>query len=107
MDIAGPIFGGVDFIMREAALFAAAGFLLLGLSDLAVDLLWLTHRLRRLGRPVPALAELPRPARPGRLAVFVPAWDEAAVIGEMLRAAVSAWGDGDWRLYVGTYRNDP
>lgn len=107
MDIAGPLFVGADFIMREAALFAATGFLILGLSDLAVDLLWLAHRVRRVGRPVPALEDLPPPARPGRIAVFVPAWDEAAVIGDMLRGAVSAWGDGDWRLYVGTYRNDP
>jgi adsorption protein B len=107
MDIAGPLFGGIDFIMREAALFAAAGFLVLGLSDLAVDLLWLAHRLRRAGAPVSAVADFAPPARPGRLAVFVPAWDEAAVIGEMLRGAASAWGDGDWRIYVGTYRNDP
>ena len=107
MDVAEPLLGGADFIMREAALFAATGFLILGLSDLAVDLLWFAHRVRRLGRPGPTLAELGRPARPGRLAVFVPAWDESAVIGEMLRGAVSAWGDCDWRLYVGTYRNDP
>ncbi len=107
MDSAGPLFGGMDFIMREAALFAATGFLILGLSDLAVDMLWLAHRIRRLGRPMPAAADLPPPVRPGRLAIFVPAWDEAAVIGDMLRGAVSAWPDGDWRLYVGTYRNDP
>lgn len=107
MDVAGPLFGGMDFIMRETALFAATGFLILGLGDLAVDLLWLAQHVRRLGRPAPALADLPPPARPGRLAIFVPAWDEAAVIGDMLRGAVSAWGDGDWRLYVGTYRNDP
>ena len=30
MDIAGPLFGGMDFIMREAAQFAATGFLILG-----------------------------------------------------------------------------
>ncbi|HYW15700.1 MAG TPA: glycosyl transferase family protein [Allosphingosinicella sp.] len=105
--MAEPLLGGLDFIIREAALFAATGFLILGLSDLAVDLLWLAHRARRLGRPAPTLADLAPPARPGRLAIFVPAWDEAAVIGEMLRGAVSAWGDGDWRLYVGTYPNDP
>ena len=107
MGAAGPLFGGVDFIMREAALFAATGFLVLGLSDLAVDLLWIALRLRGLGRGQATVAELPPPARPGRLAVFVPAWDEAAVIGPMLRTAVAAWGDGDWRIYVGTYPNDP
>ncbi len=107
MDFAEPLFGGLDFIMREAALFAATGFLILGLSDLTVDILWLAHRFRGLGGPVPALADLPPPERQGRLAIFVPAWDEASVIGDMLRGAVSAWGDDDWRLYVGTYRNDP
>jgi adsorption protein B len=104
MDVAGPLFGGVDFMMRETALFAATGFLILGLGDLAVDLLWLGHRIRRRTRPAPAAAA---PARPGRLAVFVPAWDEAEVIGDMLRSAISAWGEGDWRIYVGTYPNDP
>lgn len=107
MDIAGPLFGGIEFVMREAALFAATGFLVLGLSDLAVDLLWLAHRLRALGRPALRVADLPPPSRPGRLAVFVPAWDEASVIGDMLRGAASAWAQGDWRLYVGTYCNDP
>jgi adsorption protein B len=107
MDVAGPLFGGVDFIMREAALFAATGFLVLGLSDLAVDLLWLGQRARRGERQAPGIAGLPPPGRPGRLAIFVPAWDEAAVIGDMLRGAADAWPDGDWRLYVGTYGNDP
>jgi adsorption protein B len=107
MDVAGPLSGGVDLIMREAALFAATGFLVIGLSDLAVDLLWLGHRARRGARPAPFVADLPPPTRPGRLAIFVPAWDEAAVIGDMLRGAAAAWPDGDWRLYVGTYGNDP
>jgi adsorption protein B len=107
MDVAGPLFGGLDFIMREAALFAASGFLILGLSDLAVDLVWLGLRARGLGRPLPAVEELPRPERPGRLAIFVPAWDEAVVIADMLRGAVSAWPVDDWRIYVGTYPNDP
>jgi adsorption protein B len=107
MDVAGPLFGGLDFIMREAALFAATGFLILGLSDLAVDLVWLGLRARTLGRPLPAVEAMPSPERPGRLAVFVPAWDEAAVIGDMLRGAVAAWQGGDWRIYVGTYPNDP
>lgn len=92
------------FVMREAALFAACGFLLLGLGDLLVDFLWLGLRLTRRRGPEPAL---PAAARPGRLAVFVPAWDEAAVIGRMLVHAQAMFGDADYRLYVGCYPNDP
>ena len=95
----------VAFVMRELGMFAAAGFLVLGTSDLAVDLLWLRRALRRREEPCSA-AEL-RPARPGRLAVFVPAWDEAAVIGAMLGHAQRAFGAADYRLYVGCYPNDP
>lgn len=102
--------GGFDTVlnagaaaMRETALFAACGFLLLGLGDLLVDLIWLGLRLFR-PRPAPAP---PIAARPGRLAIFVPAWDEAAVIGRMLDHARAAFGDADYRLYVGCYPNDP
>ncbi|HEY0111946.1 MAG TPA: glycosyl transferase family protein [Allosphingosinicella sp.] len=106
MDVVGPLFGGLDFLMREAALFAATGFVILGLSDLAVDLCWLLRRLT--GRTaVTPLHDLPPPRQPGRLAVFVPAWDESAVIAPMLRAAAAAWAEGDWRIYVGVYPNDP
>lgn len=92
-----------SFVMHEAALFAAFGFLVLGLSDLLVDLIWIGLRLTR-GRPNP---DLPAAARPGRLAIFVPAWDEAAVIGDMLTYAQATFGAADYRLYVGCYPNDP
>lgn len=87
--------------MREAMLFAAAGFLLLGTSDLIVDLVWFVTRLtRRRGAVAKASA-------PGRLAIFLPAWDEAAVIGAMLGHARATFGEADYRLYVGCYPNDP
>ncbi|RYY22005.1 MAG: hypothetical protein EOP62_23800, partial [Sphingomonadales bacterium] len=44
---------------------------------------------------------------PGRIAVFIPAWDESAVIGRMLRAALTRFDHQDYILYVGTYPNDP
>ncbi|MCY7281605.1 MAG: glycosyl transferase family protein, partial [Sphingomonas bacterium] len=50
---------------------------------------------------------LPAPAHPGRIAVFIPAWDESAVIADMLRSTLRRWGDGDFRLFVGFYANDP
>jgi len=39
--------------------------------------------------------------------VLVPAWDEAAVIGDMLRATLARFDHDDYRIYVGHYRNDP
>jgi bacteriophage N4 adsorption protein B len=91
-------------LARELSLFAAAGFLLLGASDLAIDCIWIGLRLRRLLRPEPAA--IPPAARPGRLAIFIPAWAEADVIGPMLRHARAGWGEGDYRIYVGCYPND-
>jgi adsorption protein B len=95
----------VEFIVGEATLFSACGFLLLGMSDLAVDLIW--FGLRLAGRGDGAAGEMPSAKRPGRLAIFIPAWDEAAVIGAMLCHAQRTFGDSDYRLYVGCYPNDP
>ena len=36
-----------EIIMREAALFAAFGFLLLGVGDLIIDFIWLGTRFKR------------------------------------------------------------
>lgn len=106
------LFAGLGFVMREAALFAAFGFLVLGASDLLVDLIWLGRTLWRratVNRGVePVSADtLPPPAEPGLIAIFVPAWDEADVIGNMLRHALATLGEGDYRIYVGCYPNDP
>lgn len=98
------LFEGGEFVMREAALFAACGFLLLGLGDVLVDLIWLALRLSGRLRPPPAF---PEAARPGRLAVFIPAWDESAVIASMLAHAQGSFGEADHLIYVGCYPNDP
>jgi adsorption protein B len=91
----------LDRALAELTLFAAVAFLLGGVDDLAVDLAWCRFR-----RPAGSLADLP-PGAAQRLAVFVPAWDEQAVIGAMLRAALSRYDHPDYRLYVGCYPNDP
>lgn len=99
-----------DVVMCETTLFAAIGFLFLGTSDLAVDLIWIARTLKRrliLRRYRPACAgTLPPPASSGRIAVFIPAWDESAVIGAMLAHACAVWR-GDYLIYVGCYPNDP
>jgi adsorption protein B len=111
MDIAGALLQTLDFVMHETALFAAAGFLALGLGDLVVDTVWIGLALARAlarwrgGKPV-TLDTLPPPQSSGLMAIFIPAWDEAAVIGDMLRNTLAAFDHGDYRLYVGCYPND-
>lgn len=110
MDIAVWLFTGLALAMREVALFAAFGFLVLGISDVVVDLLWLRLWLTgRLGQE--ALADSGEisedGATSGLMAVFVPAWDEAGVIEQMLATALLRFSPGDFRLYVGCYPNDP
>jgi adsorption protein B len=97
---------------REIILFAAVGLLVGGLDDLAVDLLWagrwLVRRLTVYRRHERATAAtLPAPAQPGRIAIFIAAWQESAVIGRMLGAALHRLRHDDYRIYVGTYPNDP
>jgi adsorption protein B len=99
-------------LTAELALFAAAGFLLFAIDDLAVDIIYFLRSgwraLTVYSRFPRAFAEtLPAPARPGWIAVFIPAWDEAAVIAPMLRASLSRFDHADYRLFVGHYRNDP
>ncbi|WP_319938059.1 glycosyl transferase family protein [Sphingomonas sp. S2-65] len=101
----------VDAAAREATLFAAVWFILGGIDDLLVDIIFgirlLILRLPTSTRrgPVAALSEL-QPA-PARIAIFLAAWDESAVIGQMLRATLSRFDYADYRIYVGCYPNDP
>lgn len=104
MGAGGTILTLIDGIARETMLFAAIGFLIGGIDDLLVDLAYGLARLRALLWPQP-----PRPLAPPTLpmALFIPAWDEAAVIAPMLRATLARYGAGPYRIYVGTYPNDP
>jgi bacteriophage N4 adsorption protein B len=96
---------------HELALFAAFGIALGGVDDLLVDLIWL---LRTMWRRTTVYTRHPRAnaqslagRADGRVAVLVPAWREASVIGPMLRTALSRWGNADYCIYVGCYPNDP
>lgn len=112
MDFAEALLGALHIAMREAALFAALGFLLLGVGDLLIDLIWIVRTLaRRLtiyrNHPRACAATLPPPEHPGWLAIFVPAWDEAKVVPDMLRHALGAFDHPRYRIFVGCYPNDP
>ncbi|MDQ2893818.1 MAG: glycosyl transferase family protein [Pseudomonadota bacterium] len=88
-------------------LFAATGLLIGGFDDILVDLFYLFYRVRRQRTSRLRLLELAPPESTGRLAIFVPAWDEAAVIGGMIRSTLARFDHDDYRLYVGLYPNDP
>lgn len=96
------IIWAIDAVAREVTLIAAVGLLIGGVDDLLADLVYGIARLRRRDWPKPPLDR-----NAGTLAVFIPAWDEAAVIGAMLRAALSRYDHASFRIYVGTYPNDP
>ena len=99
-------------IAAELALFAGAGFLLFAVNDLLVDLIYFA---RGLWRSLTVYTRYPRafasafPANPdpGFIVMFVPAWDESAVIASMLRATLARLDYPDYRIFVGHYRNDP
>ena len=98
------IIPAIGAVAHEAVLFAAIGFLIGGIDDLAVDLVFFCTRLRAWLRPDPQRAPL---RDGGRMAVFVPAWDGAAGIGPMLRTALARYDYADYCIYVGVYPNDP
>lgn len=101
----------IDFIAREALLFAGVGIALGAIDDLAVDLVFFVRtgwqRLVRRRVAGPVLADFAAPQPQGRIAIFVAAWDEAGVIGAMLDTALARLDYPDYRIYVGTYPNDP
>ncbi|HYI42804.1 MAG TPA: glycosyl transferase family protein, partial [Sphingomicrobium sp.] len=103
----------VTLIASELALFSGVGFLLFALNDLAVDCIYFG---RRLWRSATVYRKYPRAfgesfasgaAEERFIAIFVPAWDESAVIAPMLRTALSRIDYSDYRIFVGYYRNDP
>lgn len=100
------------FATREITLFAAIGLLIGGIDDLLIDLLWIGRagwrRLTVYSRhPRMTAQTLPPPEEPGRIAIFIAAWQEHAVIGHTLRRALETLRHDDFRIYIGTYPNDP
>lgn len=102
----------LDILQKEMLLFASLCFLVGSSDDLIFDGLWIFYSLQRklfvysrynratvetLGEPVPGC----------RMAIFVPAWKEAAVIGAMLARCLQQWTSSNYRIYVGCYPNDP
>ncbi|MGD9809907.1 MAG: glycosyl transferase family protein [Sphingobium sp.] len=99
-------------VQYELLLFALFGLLIGGADDFLMDLLFLARAARReffvysRHRRMTA-STLPDSSHPGTLAIFVPAWREAEVIGAMLTTSLARWRRGSFRIFVGCYPNDP
>jgi len=97
---------GLQFVERELLLFAAFWFIVGAIDEFAIDLLWLWLRITGRVRSDRLARDVSGQPLAHRVAVFVPAWQEAAVIGSMIRHTLEAWPQEGLRLYVGCYAND-
>jgi adsorption protein B len=97
-------------ITQLMMLVAGIGFLISGLDDLFIDIVFV---LRSLYRKSFLLSRFPKigeqrlnevPEKP--MAVMIPAWDESAVIGSMLRHTLRTMRYTDFTIFVGVYPND-
>lgn len=105
------ILPSIDLVQKELLLFASLCFIIGSLDDLIFDVMWMTHSVKRklliYSRYDRAIVEqLPPSNREQPLAIFIPAWREAPVIGATLRRCLDQWGDENYRIYVGCYPND-
>lgn len=104
------LFAAADGLGTELLLFAGIWFFIGAVDDLALDAVWLWQRIVRSGPAGEgdALPPADQPhSRPLRHAVFIPAWDEADVIADMVGHCLHRWQGWNYRLYVGVYANDP
>ncbi|MGJ5818542.1 glycosyl transferase family protein [Paludibaculum fermentans] len=71
-----------------------------GLDDMVLDVCWLWRKLRRC--PPSLSSDSPT----ATIAVYIPLWQEAEVIGPMLDHNLSAIDYRDYEVFVGVYQND-
>ena len=98
----------IAFGRNELALFAAVFFLFGAIDEIAIDLIYFSLLIsgkKRTGRVDEAA--LLAGSLAGRAAVFIPAWQESAVIGATLNHMLGVWPTEDMTVFVGCYRNDP
>ncbi|WP_323016319.1 glycosyl transferase family protein [Castellaniella sp.] len=93
-----------------ATAIVGIAILLSGLDDLFIDAWYWLRRVyryftvKRKYAPLTAEQVRSRPEQP--LAIMVPAWQEYDVIAAMLENMVSTLEYKEYRIFVGTYRND-
>lgn len=115
----------IGIIQFELMVFCVIWFLIGGIDDLLVDIIWMFRTgYRRLTiyrhkKPMKSpefinsdtaskFGPISEPDHKNFHAIFIAAWQEADVIGNMLSGCENAWMNGDvmHRIYVGCYPND-
>ncbi|WP_271439220.1 glycosyl transferase family protein [Pontixanthobacter luteolus] len=95
-------------VQQELLLFAGAFFLIGALDEITVDFAWIWLKLTGRARTETLAPEHESELElSGPAAVFIPTWQEAAVIGTTIRHALAVWPHSQLRMYVGCYDNDP
>lgn len=110
MDQTGPALSAFLHLLvpieRELLIFAAFWFVV-GLADeFAIDLTWAWLRLTRRGQTHRLPRGYGKAELSGPLAVMIPAFREAAVLGTTIAHMTSTWRQAEARFYVGCYVND-
>lgn len=104
------LLAGYFVATRELLAVAAAGTTISSIDDLFIDCVYLGRRAWRqcfiYRRHSRAEAQDLLAADPGWMAIAVPAWDEAAVIAQMLSNLVGRLDYPRYRVFVGVYPND-
>lgn len=94
-------------VEHELLVFAAFWFTVGLVDELGLDLAYLWLRLTRRAKTMRLARGYGADPLTGPVAVMIPAFGEAAVIGTTIGHALTAWPQHELRLYVGCYRNDP
>ncbi len=96
--------------MKVLLIVVSIIFIISGLDDLFIDIYFMVRSLYRRYFVLPkyqALTENDLRRKPEKpIAVFVPAWDESAVIRPMLENTIKTLDYDNYYLFVGTYPND-
>lgn len=99
----------LQMVQAELLLFCAFFFLLGAIDDLAFDIVYVFMRARgKISRRRDIADFLASgPSLQGPVALFVPAWDEAAIIGGTLARMAACYAGHQVTIFVGCYPNDP
>jgi len=104
-------FAVLEFLQKELLLIACIMFLIGSIDDVIFDCLWIGYAFKRrffvYSKHERIHADLlPRSQSEDPMAIFVPAWCEAPVIGAMIQRCLTQWKSQKFRIYVGCYPND-